>query len=252
MFDDISRKVPHIASMVPSGPYDMEDLDNAGGLPALMKELKQLLVEDALTVTTRTVGENIRDARVVNAKVIRSVSDPVHKEGGIVILKGNLAPEGAVVKAVAVSSKMLKHTGPAKVYDSEKVAIEAMRKQEVKASDVVIIRYEGPKGGPGMPEMLLPTAAIAGMGLSESVALITDGRFSGATRGGCIGHVAPEAFDGGPIAVINDGDVIAIDIPKRMLKVELSDAEMTKRLQAWKPRKPKISKGYLLRYTSAR
>ncbi len=249
MFDDISRKVPHLSSLVPSGPYDMEELDNAGGLPALMKELMKFLHTDALTVTSKTVGENIKNAKVSNAEVIRPLTNPVHKEGGIVILKGNVAPKGAVVKAVAVSPKMMKHTGPAKVYDSEREAEEAMKRHEVKAGDVVVIRYEGPKGGPGMPEMLIPTATISGMGLSESVALITDGRFSGATRGPCIGHVAPEAAEGGPIAVIRNGDVITVDISNRVLNVELSAQEIQKRLAQWKPRPPKITKGYLSRYS---
>jgi dihydroxy-acid dehydratase len=248
MFDDISRKVPHLSNMVPSGSYDMEELHNAGGLPALMTVLKQFLHEDALTVTAKTVGENIKDAKVTNAEVIRPLSNPAHKEGGIAILKGNLAPKGGVVKAVAVSQVMLKHSGPARVYDSEKEAEEAMKRHEVKAGDVVVIRYEGPKGGPGMPEMLIPTATISGMGLSESVALITDGRFSGATRGPCIGHVAPEAFEGGPIAVIQNGDIINVDIPNRILSVNLSDQEIRQRLALWKPRPPKITKGYLSRY----
>jgi len=248
-FDDISRKVPHLCNMVPTGSHDMEELDNAGGLPALMKELKRFLHTDALTVTEKTVAENIKDAQVIDAEVIRPLSNPVHKEGGIAILKGNLAPKGAVVKAVAVSPKMLKHTGPAKVYEAEKDAIAAMKRKEIKAGDVIVIRYEGPIGGPGMPEMLLPTATISGMGLSESVALITDGRFSGATRGGCIGHVAPEAAEGGPIAVIKNGDVITIDIPNRILSVALSDEEIQKRLAQWKPKPKKITKGYLSRYT---
>ena len=222
-FDDISRRVPHLANMVPSGPHDMEELDNAGGIPAIMKELKQFLHTDAMTVTEKTVDNNIKNAKVKDAEVIRPVSNPVHKEGGIAVLKGNLAPNGAVVKAVAVSPKMLKHTGPAKTYDSELEATAAMKRKEIVAGDVVVIRYEGPRGGPGMPEMLLPTATISGMGLSESVALITDGRFSGATRGGCLGHVAPEAFEGGPIAVIKNGDVITIDIPNCVIKVDLTD-----------------------------
>jgi dihydroxy-acid dehydratase len=247
-FDDISRKVPHLASMVPSGPHDMEELDNAGGVPAIMKELKHFLHTDALTVTEKTVAENLKNAEVKDSEVIRPLINPVHKEGGIAILKGNIAPKGGVVKAVAVSPKMLKHTGPAKVYDSEPEAIAAMKRGDIKAGNVVVIRYEGPKGGPGMPEMLLPTATISGMGLSESVALITDGRFSGATRGGCIGHVAPEAAEGGPIAVLKDGDVITIDIPNRVLKADLSDSEIRKRQAAWKPRPPKITKGYLSRY----
>jgi dihydroxy-acid dehydratase len=247
-YDEIGKKVPHLCSMVPSGTFDMEDLGNAGGLPALIKELKPFVNFNALTVTGKTVGENISEAKVINVEVIRPLNNPVHKEGGIAILKGNLAPQGAVVKAAAVSLKMIKHQGPAKVYDSEHEAEEAMKRNEVKAGDVVVIRYEGPKGGPGMPEMLIPTATIAGMGLSESVALITDGRFSGATRGPCIGHVAPEAFEGGPIAVLKNGDIITIDIPNRVLKVELPEKEIKIRLAAWKPRKPKVSKGILSRY----
>jgi len=248
-FNDAGKKIPHLCSMVPSGPFDMEDLGNAGGLPALIKELKPFVNFDVLTGTGRTVGENVSEARVINAEVIRPLDNPVHKEGGIAILRGNLAPQGGVVKMAAVSPKMLRHQGPAKVYDSEKEAEAAMRRNEVKAGDVVVIRYEGPRGGPGMPEMLIPTATIAGMGLSESVALITDGRFSGATRGPCIGHVSPEAFEGGPIAALKNGDIITIDIPNRVLKVELSDEELKQRLAAWKPRKPKISKGYLARYS---
>ncbi len=248
-YDKIGRKVPHLCSMIPSGAFDMSDLGNAGGLPALINELQPFIHYDTLTVTTKTVGENVAQAKVINAEVIRPLDNPVHKEGGVAILKGNLAPKGAVVKMAAVSPKMLKHKGPAKVYDSEREAQSAMKRNEVVAGDVVVIRYEGPKGGPGMPEMLIPTATIAGMGLSESVALITDGRFSGATRGPCIGHVAPEAFDGGPIATLRNGDKITIDIPNRILKVELSDKELEERLAAWKPRKPKISKGYLSRYT---
>ncbi|MCW4004405.1 MAG: dihydroxy-acid dehydratase [Candidatus Bathyarchaeota archaeon] len=247
-YDDIGKKVPHLCSMIPSGVYDMEDLHTAGGLPALIKELKPFIHYDALTVTGKTVGENVKDAKVINTEVIRPLDNPVHKEGGIAILRGNLAPQGAVVKMAAVSPKMMKHQGPAKVYDSEHEAEEAMKRRDVKAGDVVVIRYEGPRGGPGMPEMLIPTATIAGMGLSESVALITDGRFSGATRGPCIGHVAPEAFVGGPIAALKNGDLITIDIPNRVLRVELSEQELKKRLAAWKPRNPKIAKGYLSRY----
>jgi dihydroxy-acid dehydratase len=249
LFDETSKRIPHLSNMVPNGPYDMEELHNAGGLPALMKELNQFLHADALTVTGKTVSENIKNASTTNTEVIRPLANPVRKEGGIAILKGNLAPKGSVVKAVAVSPKMLKHTGPAKVYDSEREAEEAMKRHEVKAGDVVVIRYEGPKGGPGMPEMLIPTATISGMGLSESVALITDGRFSGATRGPCIGHVAPEAAEGGPIAVIKNGDTITIDISNRVLKVELTEQEIKKRLEAWKPKKPKVTKGYLARYS---
>ncbi|MFB3888475.1 MAG: dihydroxy-acid dehydratase [Candidatus Bathyarchaeia archaeon] len=248
MFDDISRKVPHLSNMMPSGDRDMDELHNAGGMPALMKELKQFLHTNAFTVTEKTISENIKDAQVTDTEVIRPLNNPIHKEGGIAILKGNLAPKGAVVKAVAVSPKMLKHKGPARVYDSEHEAEEAMKRQEVKEGDVVVIRYEGPRGGPGMPEMLIPTATISGMGLSESVALITDGRFSGATRGPCIGHVAPEAAEGGPIAVVRNGEAITIDIPNRVLSVDLSDEEIRRRLAEWKPKPQKIVKGYLSRY----
>jgi dihydroxy-acid dehydratase len=247
-FDEIGRKVPHLCSMIPSGIYALEDLDSAGGVPAVMAEIKSLLNLKCQTVTLKTVKENIKDAVVLDRNVIHSLADPVHKEGGIAILVGNIAPKGSVIKTAGVSEKMQKHTGPAKVYDSESEALAAIKGGKIKAGDVVVIRYEGPRGGPGMPEMLFPTATIAGMGLSESVALITDGRFSGATRGGSIGHVAPEAFDGGPIAVIKNGDVITIDIPNRALNVELSDKELKARLAAWKPRPPKISKGILSRY----
>jgi len=249
VFDEIGRRVPHLCSMIPSGPYAMEDLHAAGGIPAVMKEVKSLLNVDALTVTGKTISENIADAKVLDANVIRPLNDPVHKEGGIAILTGNLAPKGSVVKTAAVSPKMLKHKGPAKVYDSETEAVASIRKREIKPGDVVVIRYEGPKGGPGMPEMLIPTATIAGMGLSESVALITDGRFSGATRGPCIGHVAPEAAEAGPIAILKNGDIIIIDIPNRTLKVELTEQEIKKRIEAWKPKPPRITKGYLSRYT---
>jgi dihydroxy-acid dehydratase len=247
-FDAIGKKVPHLCSMIPSGIYAVEDLDAAGGVPAVMNELKPLLHLKLPTVSGKSVGENIKNAQVLDRNVIHTLANPVHKEGGIAILTGNLAPKGSVIKTAGVSQKMQKHTGPAKVYDSEREALTAIRGKEVKAGDVVVIRYEGPRGGPGMPEMLFPTATIAGMGLADSVALITDGRFSGATRGGSIGHVAPEAFEGGPIAVIKNGDIITIDIPNRSLKVELSDKELKARLAAWKPRPPKITKGILSRY----
>ena len=249
VFDETSRRVPHLCSMVPSGPYDMEDLENAGGLPALMNELSPLLHQDAFTVAGCTVRENLQDAKVLNDNVIRPLANPVHKGGGIAILSGNLAPKGAVVKTIAVSPKMLKHNGPARVFDSEKDSVEAMKKRLIQPGDVIIIRYEGAKGGPGMPEMLVPTATITGMGLSDSVALVTDGRFSGATRGPCIGHVEPEAAEGGPIAVIRDGDMVSIDIADRVLSVDLTDEEITRRLEAWKPRKSRVIKGYLARYS---
>jgi len=250
LFDEISRRVPHLCNMSPSGPYALEDLDAAGGIPALMKELSSLLHLDAVTVTGKTVEHNIEKARVINAKVIRPLSNPVHKEGGIAILRGNLAPKGAVIKTAAVSSRMLSHKGPAKVFNSEEEAMKTIVGQRIKPGDVVVIRYEGPKGGPGMREMLSPTATISGMGLSESVALITDGRFSGATRGPCIGHVSPEAAEGGPIAILKDGDIIEINIPKRILRVELKEEELGTRLKSWKPKPPKIKRGYLAKYSS--
>lgn len=249
VFDEIGRKVPHLAGMIPSGPNALEDLDAAGGVPAVMKEIQSLLHLNLQTVSGKTVRANIKDAEVLNREVIHALADPIHKEGGIAILTGNLAPKDGVIKTAGVSPKMLKHTGPAKIFDSESEAIVAIRAKEIVPGDVVVIRYEGPRGGPGMPEMLIPTATIAGMGLTESVALITDGRFSGATRGPCIGHVAPEAFEGGPIAVLKQGDKITIDIPNRILKVELSDKELKDRLAAWKPRKSKYAKGILSRYT---
>jgi len=249
LFDEIGRKVPHLCSMIPSGAFALEDLDMAGGVPAVMSRLKTLLHLNVLTVSGKAVAENIADAVVFDADVIRSISNPVHAEGGIAILTGNLAPKGSVIKTAGVSPKMLKHTGPVKVYDSEKEAIAAIRGKQICPGDIVVIRYEGPKGGPGMPEMLIPTATIAGMGLSESVALITDGRFSGATRGGSIGHVTPEAFDGGPIATLQNGDSITIDIPNRTLNVNISAEELKTRLATWKPRKPKFTKGILSRYT---
>jgi dihydroxy-acid dehydratase len=250
LFDEISRRVPHLCNMSPSGPYALEDLDAAGGIPALMKELSSLLHLDAVTVTRKTVEKNIEKASVTNAEVIRPLSNPVHKEGGIAILRGNLAPKGAVIKTAAVSSGMLIHKGPAKVFNSEEEAMKAIVGQKIKPGDVVVIRYEGPKGGPGMREMLSPTATISGMGLSESVALITDGRFSGATRGPCIGHVSPEAAEGGPIAALKDGDIIEINIPKRILRVELKEEELENRLKSWKPKPLKIKRGYLAKYSS--
>ena len=248
IFDDVARRIPHICDMRPSGPYDLEDLDSAGGIPAVMNVLRDKLHLDAFTVTGRTVGENVRDAVVLDPEVIRPLENPVHGEGGIAVLFGNLAPNGAVTKVTAISPRMLIHNGPARVFDSEEEAMKAILNREVKGGDVIVIRYEGPKGGPGMREMLSPTAAIAGMGLSDSVALITDGRFSGATRGPCIGHVSPEAAEGGPIAALRDGDIISIDIPSRRLNVELSDEEIKQRLSSWKPRMPKIFRGYLRRY----
>jgi len=249
LFDEISRRVPHLCNMIPSGPYALEDLDAAGGIPALMKELGSLLHLDATTVTGKTVETNMKEARVLNKEVIRPLTNPVHKGGGIAVLRGNLAPKGALVKTVAVSPEMLVHKGPARVFDSEEEAMEAIIDRKIERGDVVIIRYEGPKGGPGMREMLAPTATISGMGLSESVALVTDGRFSGATRGPCIGHLTPEAAEGGPIAALENGDLIEINIPKRILRVELKDEEITNRLRSWKPKPAKVKRGYLARYS---
>jgi len=248
IFDEIARRTPHLCDMRPSGPHDLEELDAAGGLPAVMKLLQDKLHLDAMTVTGKTVKENIKDAVVYDPEVIRPLNRPVHKQGGIAILRGNLAPNGAVLKVTAVPPSMLVHKGPAKTFDSEEEAMKAILNRQIKEGDVIVIRYEGPKGGPGMREMLSPTAAIAGMNLIESVALMTDGRFSGATRGLCIGHVSPEAAAGGPIAVLQTGDMVVIDVPKRRLDVELSDEELRSRLEKWKPRPPKIQKGYLRRY----
>ncbi len=236
--------------MIPSGPYAAEDLDAAGGVPALMKALSPFLNLDAISVTGKDVEKNIEGAKVLDRGVIRPINNPVHPEGGIAVLRGNLSPAGAVVKTAAVSPKMLIHRGPAKVFDSEEEAMEAILNRRIERGDVIVIRYEGPKGGPGMREMLSPTATIAGMGLSDSVALITDGRFSGATRGPCIGHVSPEAAEGGPIAALRNGDVIEINVPKRTLNVDLSDKELKSRLKSWEPKQPKVRRGYLMRYSS--
>lgn len=247
LFDEISRRTPYITKLSPAGKHHMIDLDEAGGIPAVMHELstKGLIHLGALTVTG-TVGDRIKDAEVLNRDVIHSVDNPYRPEGGIAILKGNLAPDYAVVKASAVAEDMLTYKGTAKCYDSEEAAIDAIMGGQIHDGDVVVIRYEGPKGGPGMQEMLNPTAAITGMGLR--VGLITDGRFSGASQGACIGHISPEAMAGGPIALIHDGDVISIDIPNRSLELEVSDAELAERRKAWKKPEPKIKTGYLARY----
>jgi len=249
LFDKLSKRVPHICSMIPSGPYDMKDLDEAGGIPAVMKQLSKALHLNAVTVTGKTVKENIASAMVLNPEVIHTMDNPVHKEGGIAVLTGNLAPDGAVVKAAGISANMMVHQGPTKNFDSEEDAMKAILNKKIQKGDIVVIRYEGPKGGPGMREMLTPTASIAGMGLSESVALITDGRFSGATRGPCIGHVSPEAATGGPIGLLKDGDIIEIDVPKRKLNVKLSDEELAKRAKFWTAKEPNVKTGYLVRYS---
>jgi dihydroxy-acid dehydratase len=247
IFDVLSRKTPHIANMLPAGEHYLEDLEWAGGIPALMKRLRKLL-NNNITVSGKNVFEIADSAEILDESVLRPIEKPYHKEGGIAILRGNLAPDGAVVKQSAVSEKVMKFEGVAKVFNSEEEGMKAIMNGNIKAGDVVVIRYEGPKGGPGMREMLSPTSAIAGMGLSDSVALITDGRFSGGTRGPCIGHISPEAMEGGVIAVLKDGDKIRIDIPERRIDVLLSDKEIKERLKSWKPPKPKINKGYLARY----
>ena len=249
-FDKFSGKVPHLANMRPGGPYTMEELDLAGGIPAVMKELEPFLHLDAVTSTSKTINQNLKGVQVINSEVIRPLSNPVHKEGGLAIMKGNLAPQGAVVKSAAVSPNSLVHSGPARVFNSEEEAMTAILNQQIVRGDVVVIRYEGPKGGPGMREMLNPTSAIVGLGLSESVGLITDGRFSGGTKGPCVGHVSPEAAEGGPIAALQEGDVIIINIPEKRLDVKLSDDEINDRLKLWSPPLPRVKKGYLTRYYS--
>lgn len=250
IINDISGKVPNLCRLSPAGPYHIQDLYAAGGVQAVMKELskKKLLKLDLLTVTGRTVGENIEMTRVTDNNVIRDIDNPHSPSGGIAILRGNIAPDGAVVKRSAVAPEMLVHKGPARVFDSEDSAIEAIYAGKIMKGDVVIIRYEGPKGGPGMREMLSPTSAIAGMGLDKDVALITDGRFSGASRGASIGHVSPEAMEGGPIAAVRDGDIISIDIPNGRLDVKISRQEIDQRMKNWKAPAPRITKGYLGRY----
>ena len=229
VFDEISREIPHITSIRPAGRYSIRDLDNAGGIPAVLNRLKKQ-IEDAPTVSGKSIKKIAEEAKVLDDEVLRPLNDPYHKQGGIAILKGNLAPQGSVVKQAAVSEKMMHFSGKARVFDSEKDATVAITSGQILPGDVVVIRYEGPKGAPGMPEMLSPTSLITGRGLGDSVALITDGRFSGASRGGAIGHVSPEAYEKGPIAAVRDGDVIEIDIPKRKLEVKISDREMKDRL----------------------
>lgn len=248
----ISERTPNLCHLAPAGPTHMEDLNEAGGVYAVMNELNKLglLHTECMTVTGKTVGENIKDAVNLNPEVIRSVENPYSKTGGLAVLKGNLAPDGSVVKRSAVVDEMLVHEGPARVFECEEDAIAAIKGGQIKEGDVVVIRYEGPKGGPGMREMLNPTSAIAGMGLGSSVALITDGRFSGASRGASIGHVSPEAAVGGPIALVEEGDIIKIDIPNLKLEIAVSDEELEKRRQAWTPKEPKVKTGYLARYAS--
>ena len=247
LFDYYSRKIPHLAAISPSGKHTMLDLHKAGGIPAVLKVLGDKIVQEALTCTGDSIGNNITDAKVLDDSVIHSLDNPVHQEGGIAVLKGNLAPNGSVVKQAAVNQDMLTHQGPARVFNSEEETTKAIFQGKIQEQDVIVIRYEGPRGGPGMREMLNPTSAISGMGI-KSVALITDGRFSGGTRGPCIGHVSPEAMSNGPIAVVEDGDIIKIDIPQRKLELMVSEDEIKQRLQNIKhPEKP--LKGWLARYS---
>lgn len=250
--NEISAKTPNLCHLAPAGPTYMEDLNEAGGVYAVMNELnkKGLLYTDIMTATGKTVGENIKGCVNKNPEVIRPIENPYSETGGIAVLKGNLAPDSGVVKRSAVAPEMLKHEGPARVFDCEEDAIAAIKGGKINPGDVIIIRYEGPKGGPGMREMLNPTSAIMGMGLGSSVALITDGRFSGASRGAVIGHVSPEAAVGGPIALVEEGDIIKIDINANTLNMDVSEEELAKRREAWQPREPKVTTGYLARYAS--
>ena len=250
--NEISARTPNVCHLAPAGPTYMEDLNEAGGVYAVMNELseKNLLNLDCMTVTGKTVGENIKGCRNLNPEVIRPLDHPYSPTGGLAILKGNLAPDSGVVKRSAVVPEMMVHEGPARVFDCEEDAIAAILGGKINPGDVVVIRYEGPKGGPGMREMLNPTSAIAGMGLGSSVALITDGRFSGASRGASIGHVSPEAAVGGPIALVEEGDIIKIDIPNCSLRLDVSDEVLAERRSKWQPRQPKITTGYLARYAS--
>jgi dihydroxy-acid dehydratase len=247
LFDKLARKTPHITDMLPGGKNYLEDLEYAGGIPAVLKRLREK-ISDNITVSGKTVFSIADSAEIFNEDVIRPLNKAHHKQGGIAIMKGNLAPGGAVVKQSAVSGNMMKFEGAAIVFDSEEDAMKSILGGQVKSGHVVVIRYEGPKGGPGMREMLSPTSAIAGMGLSQSVALVTDGRFSGGTRGPCIGHISPEAMEGGPLAVVRNGDRIRIDIPGRRLDALLTDEEMMRRMKVWRRPEPKIKKGYLARY----
>ena len=251
VFNELSKKTPNLCSISPSGSDHLEDLDAAGGVQALIAELakRELIDQDALTVTGKTVGENTAGVRIANREVIRPLEKPYHEEGGIAILRGNLAPDGAVVKQAAVDKAMLVNKGTARVFNSEEEAVKAIMDGQIKPGDIVVIRYEGPRGGPGMREMLTATAIIAGMGLDKDVALITDGRFSGGTRGAAIGHISPEAMEGGPISLVAEGDTIEIDIPGKKITLAVEDAVLEKRKTTWQPPEPKIKHGYAYRYS---
>ena len=251
-FDEISRETPHLINLRPGGSRYLIDFERAGGVPAIQQRLREKLDLDVKTVTGKSLRENLEEYTIINPhanrEIIATLESPVHAEGGIAVLTGSLAPLGSVIKQTAVSQKMMRFSGPARVFDSEEIAMKAIMANKIKSGDCIIIRYEGPKGGPGMREMLSPTAAIAGMGLIDSVALITDGRFSGGTRGPCIGHVSPEAAEGGPIALVKEGDLIEIDIPGRLLNLKVSDKELDKRRKTWSPKVQEVTKGYLVRY----
>ena len=250
ILNKISDKTPHICQLSPAGSHHLQDLDKAGGIPAVMAELsrKDLISLKPLTVTGKTVADNLKGVKVRDYSVIKSLDNPYHPEGGIAILKGNLAPDGAVVKQSAVAKEMLRNEGKARVFDSEEAAVKAILGGKIKPGDIVVIRYEGPKGGPGMREMLTPTSAIAGMGLDKEVALLTDGRFSGGTRGAAIGHISPEAAEGGPIALVEEGDIIEIDIPGKRLTLKVDQETLDKRKSTWTAPPPKIKEGYVYRY----
>ena len=251
LFNKISEITPNLCKLSPAGHHHIEDLDAAGGIQAVMKVISTIgaIAKKVLTVTGDSVAVNLKNARVLNEDVIRPLNNPYSKQGGIAVLRGNLAPDGAVVKQSAVAPAMQVNEGKARVFDSEDSAIAAIMAGKIKLGDIVVIRYEGPKGGPGMREMLSPTSAIVGMGLDKTVALLTDGRFSGGTQGAAIGHISPEAAEGGPIALVKEGDIIAIDIPAKKLNLQVSDAELIRRRKAWKPKQPAITSGYLARYS---
>lgn len=249
-FERLCKRTPHLVNVKPSGKYSLEDFDLAGGIPAVIKELGEDHFHMGVqTIMGETWGTLCKDAKITDTDVIHPINDPLHKEGSLAILKGNLAPEGSVIKQTAVSEKMQKHTGPAKVYNSQEDSIAAMLNGEIKEGDVVVIRYEGPKGGPGMREMLAATAILMGAGLGETTALVTDGRFSGCTHGPCVGHVAPEAAKGGAIALVKDGDLITIDIPNRSIELRVSEEELAERKKSWVPIPCKVNSKYLRRYS---
>ncbi|HEC99578.1 MAG TPA: dihydroxy-acid dehydratase [Proteobacteria bacterium] len=250
LFNEVSLKTPHLCSLSPAGPHHLQDLDAAGGIPAILSELAGVGLIDTtvMTASGKKLADNLKGKRILDKAVIRTVNDPYHAEGGIAILYGNLAPDGAVVKQSAVAPEMLRHEGPARVFDSEEQAVSTILGGKIKKGDIVVIRYEGPKGGPGMREMLTPTSVIVGMGLGKDVALITDGRFSGGTQGAAIGHVSPEAAEGGTIAFVQEGDRIRIDIPEKTITLKVNEKELARRKKGWRPPEPKIKEGYAYRY----